>query len=86
MRKLKLAVDDLKVESFDTSRIGEVRGTVAGASGIQPASEVAMCLTDTEVTGPCCDASLMVSCATDCDGMATCYPQCAVLETNTCIE
>lgn len=89
MRKLKLAIDDLAVESFDTSAAGGARGTVLGASEIQPAPESVLpgeCGTGAAHTGPCCGYSLVISCGTNCDDAATCGIGCAVVETNTCIE
>ncbi len=89
MRKLKLAIEDLTVESFDTAAAGGARGTVVGASGIQPAPEsepLGECGTGAAHTGPCCGYTLVISCATDCDDRATCGVGCAVLETSTCAE
>lgn len=89
MRKLKLAIENLTVESFDTSAAGRERGTVLGASEIQPAPESVLpghCDTGTAYTGPCCGYSLVISCATNCDDVATCGTGYVVLETNTCTE
>jgi hypothetical protein len=89
MRKLKLQIDNLEVESFDTSEIRTRRGTVLGASGIEPAPESVLpgeCDTGAAYTGPCCGYSLVISCGTNCDEGATCGVGCAVVDTNTCIE
>jgi len=68
MNKLKLRIDNLKVESFETSRVRAERGTVLGASGIEPATPVAPCPNDTVITGPCCEVTLVLSCVqTSCD-------------------
>jgi hypothetical protein len=69
VRKLKLAIEKLEVESFQTSATGSGRGTVLGASGIQPAPEsvlVEECATGNGYTGRCC-GTVMVSCVTDCN-------------------
>lgn len=71
--KLKLDVDALEVTSFDTDTAASTRGTVNGASGTDPlpASEFAPCPNDTEITGPCCDYTLVLSCVqTSCDECA----------------
>lgn len=68
MNKLKLQIDNLTVESFETSETRAERGTVLGASGICPASDAAPCPNDTEITGPCCDYTLVLSCVqTSCE-------------------
>ena len=68
MNKLKLQIDNLTVESFETSDTRAERGTVLGASGICPASDAAPCPNDTEMTGPCCDYTLVLSCVqTSCE-------------------
>ncbi len=67
MNKLKLRIDNLTVESFETSEVRAGRGTVLGAS-IQEATPVGPCPNDTEITGPCCDYTLVLSCVqTNCD-------------------
>ena len=68
MSKLKLQIDNLKVESFETSETRAGRGTVLGAESIEPATPVGPCPNDTEITGPCCDYTLVLSCVqTNCD-------------------
>jgi hypothetical protein len=68
MNKLKLQIDNLMVESFETSAIRSERGTVLGASGFEEATPVEPCLINTEITGPCCDHTLMPSyMQTNCD-------------------
>ena len=66
--KLKLDVDALEVTSFDTDAAAGGRGTVRAASEPLPASEAAPCAFETEITGPCCDYTLVLSCIeTQCD-------------------
>lgn len=68
--KLKLDVDALEVTSFDTDTAAQARGTVNAASGTSPmpATELAPCPNDTEITGPCCEHTLMLSCVqTNCE-------------------
>ncbi len=79
MRKLKLAIENLKVESFDTAAAGGERGTVVGASGIQPATKPAPCLNDTEITGPCCDVTLAISCV-----QTNCFAECNSFDAEIC--
>ena len=80
MRKLKLAIDNLKVESFDTSEIrAERRGTVLAASGIEPAPfSEAPCI-DSDFTGPCCDITLVLSCV-----QTSCIPECNSFDVEVC--
>lgn len=70
MRKIKLELESLAVETFETLA-AEVRGrgTVLGASGIRPASQRPFGCFETEnVTGGCCDITLALSCVqTNCD-------------------
>lgn len=67
MNKLKLQIEKLAVESFDTAAAGgERRGTVLGASGIQSRQFTECepnCEFETRATGYCCDISLVISCA-----------------------
>lgn len=67
MNKLKLQIDNLQVETFDTAEAGEGRrGTVLAASGIQSRQFTECepnCEFETRATGSCCDISLVISCA-----------------------
>ncbi len=79
MRKLTLRIESLEVETFETAADdADARGTVQGASGICPVSDnPADCPHDTEMTGPCCDHTLMLSCVqTGCDECFTAYETC----------
>jgi hypothetical protein len=68
MSKLKLDVDALEVTSFDTDAAAGTRGTVVGASGIEPAPESVHVCIDSRFTGPCCEYTLVLSCVqTNCD-------------------
>jgi hypothetical protein len=80
MKKLKLAVDDLRVESFETERRGQARGTVRGAdygdpvSIVEPESGDIYCLTappcipTNEETGGChtCQGTCPATCVNTC--------------------
>lgn len=81
MKKLMLAVEDLTVESFDTSPAGRPRGTVVGRQ----------CTCYTECTCPGCptcdgtcpeDPSCADTCET-CDGMS-CWESCGPSGCDTC--
>ena len=71
MKKLKLAPESLEVTSFEplaAERRG--RGTVQGASEIQPHTNAQGCVQFTGVepnwcTGPACDYTLAISCIPD---------------------
>lgn len=65
MNKLKLNLDELSVESFDTMKSEKTRGTVVG--------EQCTCYTycDTCPGCPTCDASCNGTCDASCNG--TCY-------------
>jgi hypothetical protein len=72
MRKLKLAIDNLRVESFETSKTGaERRGTVAAHMPRPPVG--------TAITGSCCDITLAQSCI-----QTNCFNECMVLTVDTC--
>lgn len=75
MRKLKLELDRLAVETFETSRASaEHRGTVLGAAvAPAPFSKPLECL-DTQITGPCCDYTLALSCV-----QTNCLEDCTVV-------
>ena len=65
MNKLKLRMDDLHVDSFDTTAAQAPAGTVFG--------EQCTCYTNCTCPGcPTCDAS----CNGTCDGAATCLNTC----------
>ena len=78
MAKLKLQIDALTVESFDTAETrGELRGTVAahmprpGGGGTT--------FQETQITGPCCDETLAQSCV-----QTNCLNQCTIVTLDTC--
>lgn len=65
MRKIKLELESLSVETFETAGArAEIRGTVRGESVIEPAplSEAPFECLETEITGPCCEYTLVLSC------------------------
>jgi hypothetical protein len=80
MNKLKLQIDNLKVESFETSGIRTERGTVLGASVIEEATPVGPCPNFTEITGPCCDHTLMLSCV-----QTNCMAECTSFDADVCL-
>ncbi len=68
--KLKLNLEDLAVDSFDTMRPAQKDGTVFG--------EQCTCYTNCTCPGcPTCDASCNGTCGATCNGQATCYATCA---------
>ena len=77
MRKLKLQIENLKVESFETSETGaERRGTVA-AHMPKPGGPV---LIETYYAGDTCECTLAQSCV-----LTNCFQDCFVLDTvDTC--
>jgi hypothetical protein len=79
MRKLKLAIENLMVESFETSETRLERGTVLGASVIEESTPVGPCPNFTEVTGPCCDYTLMISCV-----QTNCFAECNSFDADVC--
>jgi hypothetical protein len=62
MRKIKLELESLAVESFETSGTSEERGTVQGAEGFAATNH---CIEPTRITGACCDYTLALSCIAD---------------------
>jgi hypothetical protein len=67
MNKLKLHLEDLAVESFDTTRPEKAKGTVFG--------EQCTCYTNCTCPGcPTCDASCNGTCDASCNG--TCNASC----------
>ena len=85
MRKLRLDLEHLSVESFDTTRAKPGSGTVYG--------EQCTCYTACTCPGcPTCDASCNGTCgdtcAASCGGTcagATCAERCATGEPDTCV-
>lgn len=76
MNKLKLRLDRLEVESFETAALrAEPRGTVA-AHMPKPGGTT---IQDTEITGPCCDYTLALSCV-----QTNCL-ECNVITADTCV-
>ncbi|HEU4557812.1 MAG TPA: hypothetical protein VFS20_08175 [Longimicrobium sp.] len=75
MTKLKLQIDNLQVESFETAGTrAELRGTVA-AHMPKPGGTT---LQETQITGSCCDITLALSCV-----QTNCL-ECNVVTANTC--
>ena len=75
MNKLKLQLEDLSVESFDTTRPEKARGTVFG--------EQCTCYTRcTCLGGPTCNASCNGTCNDTCN--ASCYGTCYEATCNNC--
>ena len=67
MKKLTLKLDDLRIDSFDTTAAPRAKGTVFG--------EQCTCYTDCTCPGcPTCDASCDGSCDASCNG--TCDASC----------
>lgn len=82
MPKLKLRIDSLTVESFDTlDAAGEARrGTVRAAGEIRPASErPAVCFGTENVTGSCCEVTFAISCA-----QTNCFEECILFTVDPC--
>lgn len=82
MRKLRLQLDDLRIDSFDTTHAQQAKGTVFG--------EQCTCYTQCTCPGcpscdeSCngtCDVSCFDTCDVSCDG--TCYKTCACTGGNT---
>jgi hypothetical protein len=72
MKKLKLHLDELRIDSFDTTAPQNARGTVFG--------EQCTCYTQCTCPGcPTCDASCNGTCDASCNG--TCDASCG---NNTC--
>ncbi len=79
MKKLKLNLDDLKVESFNTSTSEPIKGTVKGNwtytnSCGEESDGIVICDTEQATCWNTCDATCFTNCATDC---ATCNGSCA---------
>ncbi|HYR10043.1 MAG TPA: hypothetical protein VEQ60_19875 [Longimicrobium sp.] len=88
MTKLKLRLDDLRVDSFDTTRPAREKGTVLGQQDTLPnhcyPSYQPSC--GVSCTGGTCDGETCpYTCAESCNGSCgpdTCYESCRVF--NTC--
>jgi hypothetical protein len=79
MQKLKLQLDHLRVESFDTTAVREEKGTVFG--------EQCTCYTVCTCPGcATCDASCNGTCDASCNGTcnASCNGTCAASCNGTC--
>ncbi len=80
MRKLRLQLDDLRIDSFDTTPVEKAKGTVFG--------EQCTCYTQCTCPGcptcdgtcpnTCDDASCVATCHASCNGTcdASCWPTC----------
>jgi hypothetical protein len=75
MNKLRLELDDLRIDSFDTTAPQKAKGTVFG--------EQCTCYTQCTCPGcPTCDASCNGTCDASCNGTcASCGDSCEVCET-----
>jgi hypothetical protein len=88
MNKLKLCLDDLAVESFDTERMQQEKGTVVGeacsCAGTCPGQATCDYTCD-DATCPytCDDDTCAASCNGTCAG-ATCYETCGRTCWDTC--
>ena len=83
MNKLKLRIENLKVESFETAEAGGERGTVLGAADRpRPLTQDPQgCQFQTEmVTGGCCDITLAISCV-----LTNCFAECNSFDPELCI-
>jgi hypothetical protein len=83
VNKLKLRIENLKVESFETSVAGgERRGTILGAARPRPLTQGPLgCQLQTEmVTGGCCDITLAVSCI-----QTNCLAECNSFDPEICL-
>ena len=79
MKKLKLRLDDLQVDSFQTTMVRKEKGTVFG--------EQCTCRTQCTCPGcPTCDASCNGTCGASCNGTcdASCYGTCG--DTCDCVS
>jgi hypothetical protein len=76
MKKLKLQIENLVVESFQVSGNGaDGRGTVA-AHMPKPTEPP---FAETQITGSCCDITLALSCV-----QTNCFEECFVLTADPC--
>jgi hypothetical protein len=73
MRKLKLRLEDLRIDSFDTTAAQKAKGTVFG--------EQCTCYTQCTCPGcPTCDASCNGTCDGTCNENDTCVGSCNFTE------
>jgi hypothetical protein len=90
MRKLKLALDELKVESFSVSppdgRSGTVHGRNRDTNTTGPVESVDACETVGTCMGPtyCCAATWEQTCAQSCYQTAECGDSCWTWWCSTC--
>ncbi|HEU4557813.1 MAG TPA: pinensin family lanthipeptide [Longimicrobium sp.] len=79
MNKLKLQLDNLQVESFETAEThAELRGTIA--ANMPRPTRPEPCFNESGlVTGSCCDITLALSC------IQTNCLQCNVITADTCV-
>ena len=54
MEKIKLNLDDLRVESFESTAASDVRGTVEGREMFDTSSCGTLCERSHCISGPCC--------------------------------
>ena len=83
MNKLKLQIENLTVESFETSDAGGERGTVLGRDAIEPrpVTESPLgCQIETRYTGSCCDITLAISCV-----QTNCFAECNSFDADVCL-
>lgn len=77
MTKLKLQIDNLQVETFETADTrAELRGTVD--AHMPKPTRPEPCLADTNITGACCEYTFALSCV-----QTNCL-ECNVVTANTC--
>lgn len=79
MAKLKLQIDNLRVETFETAETSDLRGTVA--ANMPKPTRPEPCFQETNITGPCCDHTLALSCV-----LTNCLTECGILTAQTCFE
>ncbi|HEX9936237.1 MAG TPA: hypothetical protein VGB15_03920 [Longimicrobium sp.] len=76
MNKLKLQIDNLRVETFETAETSDLRGTVA--ANMPKPTRPEPCLQDTNITGACCEYTFALSCV-----QTNCL-ECNVVTADTC--
>jgi hypothetical protein len=79
MSKLKLQIDNLQVETFETAETSDLRGTVA--ANMPKPTRPEPCFQETDLTGPCCDYTLALSCV-----LTNCITECGLETFDTCLE
>ena len=75
MRKLKLEIEKLRVESFETNATGAAPGGTVVGHMPKPST-----LEPTEITGACCDHTLALSCV-----QTNCLDECGILTVDPCV-